>query len=327
MGGVARLYYGYSAGLDTDLSTMEVSLNGVTLRSVPLDSTAGETQTSLRVRLPAEMVAPHSYLDVVFHLFPEGYDACEWRIDDTHWATLYASSTVNIPYDHYAKLPDLGRLRYRGWPFNMEDGPVQIVLADDPSGDEVSAAFALAARLGAWSIAEEPEISVLTAKSAERSPVIEHRIVLVGDRQNAWFNTLVAENVLTAPGDVQARAAANRAQGFKYIEQRLHPRSKNRLVMVLRADSTAGLTELVQSLSDGRTISNLDRNLAMFRADERIQTAETAEPVQVGSVPRFTQAQLLLQKYWAPWGGVAVLCAMIFAAVVRWWAVRRGGEV
>jgi Bacterial cellulose synthase subunit len=326
-GGVTHLNYGYSAGLDTNLSTMEVSLNGVTLRSVPLDSSAGETQTSLRVRLPSEMVAPHSFLDVVFHLFPQGYDACEWHIDDTHWATLYASSTISIPFDNYAKIPDLGRLRYRGWPFNLENGPVEIVVADDPSGDDVSAAFALAARLGAWSVAEDPELSVVMSKTAERSPVLEHRIVLAGDRPHSWFNTLVAEGVLTAPGDVQSRATANRGSGFKYIEERLHPRSKDRLVMVLRADSAGGLTELVQSLSEGRTLSNLDRNLAMFRTDKRIQTAVTAEPVQVGEVPRLTQAQLLLQRYWAPWGVVAVICAMFFAGVARRWANRRGGEV
>lgn len=327
MGGVTYLYYGYSAGLDTNLSTMEVSLNGVTLRSVPLDSSSGETQTSLRVRLPADMVAPHSFLDVVFHLFPDGYDACEWHIDDTHWATLYADSTVAIPYDNYAKLPDLGRLRYRGWPFNLEDGPVHIVVADDPSGDEVSAMFALAARLGSWSIAEAPELTVVRSETAQHNPTLEHRIVLASERTNNWFNALVAEGVLSAPGDVQSRASANRAQGFAYIEQRLHPRSKNRLVMALRADGAGGLTKLVQALSEGRTLSNLDRNLAMFRADDRILTAETQEPVQVGEVPQFTRAQLLLQKYWAPWGAVSVVCAMVFAAVVRRWAARWGGEV
>ena len=126
-GGVAWLEYGYSSGLDTSLSTVEVRLNGVTLRSVPLDYSAGEAQTSLRVRLPAEMVAPHSYLDVVFHLYPDGYESCEVRPDETHWATLYKTSEVSIPHDNYAQLPDLGRLRFRGWPFNTEAGPVKIV--------------------------------------------------------------------------------------------------------------------------------------------------------------------------------------------------------
>lgn len=327
-GGVARIEYGYSAGLDTSLSTLEVRLNGVTLRSVPLDYSSGEALTSLRVRLPSEMVSPHSYLDAVFHLFPEGYDSCEWHPDETHWATLYASSEVRIPHDNYAQLPDLGRLRYRGWPFNLEAGPVQLVVADEPSGDEISAVFAFAARLGAWSIQDQPELSVSTATAAGRTRVLEHRVLLVSDRPHAWFNALVAENVLSPPGDIGDMGASQfRGGGLRYIEQRLHPRSIDKAVMVMRGNDALGLNELVSALSEGRTLSKLDRNLALFTGSGRIQTTKTEDARRVGNVPQFTQAQLTIQRYWAPWGIISVVGALLFAFVVARWARRRGGEV
>jgi len=328
-GGVARLNYGYSAGLDTRLSTAEVRLNGVTLRSVPLDDPDGETETTLRVRLPPEMVEPHSYLDVVFHLYPAGYDACEWHPDETHWATLYASSEIDIPHDNYAQMPDLSRLRFRGWPFNMESGDVMLVLADRPSGDEISAAFAMSARLGAWSVAGSPNLAVVTAAAAAGAPVAEHRLLLVGDSSHSWFNQLVSQRTLSAPGDVRGAAATpGKRKGFSYIEQVQDPSSVGNTLMVLRADDAAALGALVSGLYEGRTLAKLDRNLAVFIADgERIQTAETAAQVQVGRVPQSTRFRLLLQRHWATWGIIAVLGAMAFAGVVRGWARRRGGEV
>jgi len=328
-GGTVRLNYGYSAGLDTRLSTAEVRLNGVTLRSVPLDDPDGESETSLRVRLPPEMVEPHSYIDVVFHLYPEGYDACEWRTDETHWATLYASSEVEIPHDNYAQMPDLSRLRYRGWPFNMEDDDAMIVVADAPSGDEVSAAFALSARLGAWSAAEDPELAVVTAAAAASTPVAEHRLLLVNGRPHAWFNELVGKRVFSAPGDVRGVASVQgKRRGFSYIEQVQHPQSTEHSLMVLRADDEAELGALVSMLYEGRKLAKLDRNLAVFvSGGERIRTAETAAQIQVGSIPQSTRFRLLLQRHWATWGIIAVLGAMGFAAVVRGWASRRGGEV
>ncbi|MEO0604581.1 MAG: cellulose biosynthesis cyclic di-GMP-binding regulatory protein BcsB, partial [Myxococcota bacterium] len=266
-GGVAWLEYGYSAGLDTSLSTMEVRLNGVTLRSVPLDRASGEPQTYLRVRLPAEMMSPHAFLDVAFHLFPEGYESCEVRTDETHWATLYAASELSIPRDNYAQMPDLARLSYRGWPFNLEEGPVELVLADNPSGDEISAMFALSSRLGAWSIEDEPRLSVATATQAMRSTLLAHQIVLAGSTPHKWFNQLVANGVLSPPGDVsKPSAGVGRYQGVRYIEQRLQEGVRDRSIMVLRGDDDEGLVGLVDSLWEGRTLSKLNRNLAVFTA-------------------------------------------------------------
>ena len=326
-GGVAKLQYGYSSGLDTSLSTLEVRLNGVTLRSVPLDYSAGEAQTSLRVRLPSEMVSPHSYLDAVFHLYPEGYNACESKPDETHWATLYKSSEVRIPHDNYAQLPDLGRLRYRGWPFNTEAGPVKIVLADAPDGDEVSAAFAMAARIGAWSVNESPELTVASATIAGRTRMLEHRLLLVGDRPHALFNKLVSEEKLSPPGDVAGQVSGANRSGLQYIEQRLYDNIQDEALMVVRGTDGRGLNKVVNALGDGRTLSKLDRNLALFAESGRVQSTSTQAPRRVGNIPQITQAQILLQRNWATWGIVSVLGALLFAWAVRRWASSWGGEV
>lgn len=323
-GGVARIDYAYSAGLDTRLSTIEVRLNGVTLRSAPLNERGGEQDATLRVRLPPEVVEPHSYLDVVFHLFPEGYDACEWRPDETHWATLYASSEIEIPRDRYAMMPDLSRLRYRGWPFNLEAGPVTLVVADDPRPLELSAMFQLAAQLGAWGTAERPSLEILTATAADKS-VGQHRVLLVSDSPHPYFNSLVNQKRLSAPGEVGGRGLRGRkGAAHGYMEQ---IQDGDYTLMALRSSSQDGLMSLVNALADSRILAKLDDNLVVLTEGGIVQTYETAPKVQVGEIPLSTQARLLLQRHWATWGLFAVLGAMVFAGMVRGWAARRGGEV
>lgn len=322
-GGVAHINYAYSAGLDTRLSTIEVRLNGVTLRSAPLDEGAGDQDASLRVRLPPEVVEPHSYLDVVFHLFPEGYDACEWRPDETHWATLYASSEIAIPRDHYAMMPDLSRLRYRGWPFNLEAGPVALVLADEARPTEVSAMLQLAAQIGAWGSTERPDLQVVVASDAEAAAA-QHRVLLVGDTPHPYFNRLVKQGLLSAPGEVGGRAVRGRKSSHDYIEQ---AQDGDDTVMVLRSTRRGGLLSLVDALGDSRVLAKLDHNLALLTEGGAVQTYETAQPQRVGEIPPSTQARLLLQRHWASWGLFAVFGAMVFAGMVRGWAARRGGEV
>ena len=71
------LDYAYSSGLDTRLSTLEVRLDDVTLRSVSLREAGGAEKTRLWVDLPHELMQPDTELEVVFHLFPLNFDpAC-----------------------------------------------------------------------------------------------------------------------------------------------------------------------------------------------------------------------------------------------------------
>ena len=70
------LDYAYSSGLDTRLSTLEVRLDDVTLRSVSLREAGGAEKTRLWVDLPHELMKPDTELEVVFHLFPLNFDPC-----------------------------------------------------------------------------------------------------------------------------------------------------------------------------------------------------------------------------------------------------------
>jgi len=359
-GGRVNLVYGYSSGLSTRLSTMEVRLNGVTLRSVPLNDADGEPETRLSVHLPPEIVTPHSFIDVVFHLYPEDYGACESMPDETHWATLYAHSEVSIPRDNYAMMPDLGRLRFRGWPYDLDGAGALIALSDAPDPLEISAAIQVAAKIGAWSTAERVNLRMVRASTALDKPVDEHRILVVGDNPHSYFTYLASNDVITAPGDVLSSMPSSRRRKIgaaSYVEQVLiegevppaevsspipipgdlipaelipgavAPAAPLWAVTALKAQSSEGLDPLIDRITEPRVLARLDRNLAVLTGGDRVQTISTEDPVQIGEIPLTTRLRLLLQRNWATWGLVTILGAVAFASVVRSWAHRRGGQV
>jgi hypothetical protein len=163
-GASALVRYSYAAGLDPRLSAMEVRLDGVAIKSVSLDDPAGETGATVRVALPDALVSPSSNLEIGFSLFPADYDACVYASDATLWATIHADSTLTLPRDGVADLPDLGLLRHGLWPFHLgKDGGVVAALPDRPGASDVGAGFQLAAALGRWSTADAPRFQLRAA--------------------------------------------------------------------------------------------------------------------------------------------------------------------
>ncbi|MFK7928000.1 MAG: cellulose biosynthesis cyclic di-GMP-binding regulatory protein BcsB, partial [Myxococcota bacterium] len=116
----AVIHYAYAANLDNRLSTMEVRLNGVAIDSVVLDNANGADSVWHPLRVPSQVVTPHSELEVVFNLFPKEHTTCATHPDRTTWASVYSDSELHIPRDGVARVPDLALLQYDMWPFTLD---------------------------------------------------------------------------------------------------------------------------------------------------------------------------------------------------------------
>lgn len=336
----ATVRYSYGAQLDNRLSTVEVQLDGVVLQSARLDEPEGEESAELTVQLPDSILTPKSTLRVVFHLFPQEFDACERVSDRIIWGTVHETTEFTIHRDHYAQMPDLGRLRYSMWPFTMEPekGPVTVIVSDRPTLDEAAAAFHMGTVLGRTREERDPAFRIVSASRLDSVPN-QHLILLVDDRSHEVYKTLLGSKALavdpgqpagkgrtlTAPGD-QVLLHADVADGYGIIEEIQHPADPAHWsVLVLRSPTGDDLAELVDTVGDPAWQTKLKHNVAK-RTGETIETMKVHDTRRVGVKPLHRHIQAFLREYWVPLVMAIILVAVLFALVISLWSRRRGAR-
>jgi hypothetical protein len=339
-GGEFLLDFSYSSQLDTRLSTVEVSIDGVVLISRPLDRETGEQNAQLRVHLPAELVRPHSKVFVQFHLFPESFDACERVSDRIVWGTVHGTSRFELERDHFAEMPDLGRLRYDLWPFTGRGagGAVQIIAPDRPAADDATAVFVTAAALG-WRRSEEsPSITATTATRVGSVVPADQLIVLVaGDSPNAFYTGLEAGGHLnravkggewTLTGAEGGTLGASFAETYGSISQVQNPARKDASILILRSDTRDRLASLASELNDDKALLKIDGNITVVPGVEtgEFRVVDNAVKTQVGELPLQTRVTLALARFGVFFGLLLLGAAVLFALTVSLWANRNGAH-
>ncbi|MFN7143146.1 MAG: cellulose biosynthesis cyclic di-GMP-binding regulatory protein BcsB, partial [Myxococcota bacterium] len=332
----ALVRYGYAGGLDPRLSAMEIRLDGVAVKSVSLDEPTGETGATVRVPLPDALMTPSSVLEVAFTLFPKDYHACLYTSDQTLWATVYADSTLSLPRDGVADLPDLGRLRHGLWPFTLDptDGGVVAALPDRPGAADLGAGFLMAAALGRWSHVEEPSFELRTANGLDFDGIVDkHVIVLSSGGAHGLYDSLARTQALalTRGPAREVREAGQRAMAVTVpdsdavVAEVLHPKNPDRAVLVLSGAKSLSLTELVERVADPKGLADLDGDVALLDGSDRVRTLELAERRQVGTWPVGVALVLAIRSHWGLLGASLVAGAVVLALVKRAWMRAREG--
>ncbi len=338
-GGSVRIDYAYSAQLDSRLSSMEVRLGGLVIRSVPLDKVSGESGVTVNVPLPQELFEPDSALDIVFHLFPRDFDACERVSDRQIWGTVFASSTLEIRRDHVAAMPDLGLLRFGNWPFTAlpTGGGTVLALPDAPGGTATAAGFAYASRLGRLTHAPTPDFRMVRGADLDFAGAAgSHFVLLVDTAKHSLYDKLLAAGGVLLSGGPDRLLADSRAAtllgagvGTAYgtIEETFSPANAQRGVLVLRAVREGGLATLVEVSTDLGKVKQLGGNAAVVADDRSVRTIDVATKKQWGALPVATAAQRTIKKNWWVLGALVLGGAFILTAIVRVWAQSRSGRL
>ncbi|HMV67468.1 MAG TPA: cellulose biosynthesis cyclic di-GMP-binding regulatory protein BcsB, partial [Myxococcota bacterium] len=339
-GGEFRLDFGYSSQLDNRLSTVEVSIDGVVLISRPLDRQEGEELAQLRVHLPAELVRPFSKIFVQFHLFPESFDACERVSDRIVWGTVRATSLFTLERDHYADMPDLGRLRYDLWPFTgaTTSDAVTIIAPDKPAPDDAAAVFQTAAALGWRRTNDAPHFHATTGARAGASIPAEHLILLVaGDSPNTTYSALEQSGYLNrsqAGGAWQLTGAAGPSVEARFtetygsLEEVQSPTKKDLSILVMRSATRANLLPLAETLSNDKALRKTDGNITVVptMAEAEYRVVKDATLQQVGERPLNTRVTVVLTKFWPFFGLLLLGAALLFALSINLWGRRNGAH-
>ncbi|MEE2830457.1 MAG: cellulose biosynthesis cyclic di-GMP-binding regulatory protein BcsB [Myxococcota bacterium] len=145
-----ELYYSYSAQADTEHSRLDVFLNGAAAGGVALSDVNGRNRVKLLLELPVHEMGPESRLDIDFTLISKEELRCLGDSKAEMWGTVHADSVITLPRNRWSYVPDLGQLRFGGFPFGLraDYGETAFVMAEDPSRTELQFYTWLAAELG-----------------------------------------------------------------------------------------------------------------------------------------------------------------------------------
>jgi hypothetical protein len=331
--GSLRLEYAHSALLDPRLSAIEVRLNGVVVRSRALDS-GDEGPQSIVVELPHELLEPTSELEIAFHLFPVDFDPCHRVSDRQLWATVFASSQLDLARDHYAMLPDLSLLRHRWWPFSIEsaDGGAVVALGDTPGPDDASALLQLAAELGRTSPASDPRLDVVFGAGPDA--VGDRNVITLADAgdTHAMYDGLVRSNRLSLTGDAERELASGGALlgarvGTPYgTVEATPPSASGKSVLVLRSMAAGGLLDATRAFVDPSRVAALAGNVSVLPAEGGARPVDVAPKKAVGELSLTSRARSWIGDTWASLGIALPLAVLAATFLIVSWARRRGGE-
>jgi hypothetical protein len=309
---------------------MEVRLDGLSLRSVPLDHEGGLQDAEVTLRLPEDLVTPDSVINVVFRLFPKEFDLCKRISDQQVWGTLFDTSTIDMPRDHVANMPDLGRLRYDGWPLHADaaNGAVIAAMPDAPTAEAWSAGLELSGLIGRYSMAEEPQFKLELASATSMSENADSHFVVIADgTKNTLYEALSVAKALTSLedgatrsllGGDQATVASSENNGTAdTLEQILQPSNAQRSALILHAGKEGGLTRLVDLLGDSGKLKRTEGNLVVLADDGSLRVVDTAKRERWGTLPITTEARIGVRQNWGLLGAAVVVGAIALALAVR----------
>ena len=328
--------YGYAANLDTRLSTLEVRLNGVTLRSIPLDDEQENSRRNLRWNCRMSCLNPVASWKWSFTSSDE-FDPCSYIGDRHLWGTVFDTSLVELERDYFAMVPDLSLLRHDLWPIAeaADSGDLVVVLSDDPDPMEVTAGIQLIADLGRVSIGDSASVDLVNAGGSVLSDAIDdHVIILKGDSPHSTFESLRSSgHITTVPGLVsqlnrsdQKLFSATVGTPYGSIEQTMHPNNSQRTVMVVQGPDDTGLLSTLGVLRDSSRLLRLSGNAAVISESGHVRSLDVADQVQIGTIPLMSRVQTFLRSSWPILGLGVILAAILLTALIRKWAARRGGQ-
>lgn len=146
---ILRLNFSYGAGFRRD-SVLNVLINGLFVRAIPLNDPLGVTLLDYKLRIPAGMLrSGPNQLEILPMLVPAETGWCQLRQAENLLLTVYGDSTLELPpMTQFARLPDLELWARTGFP-SLRD-PEGSELAVEVAGatpEAAGAAWTLLARL------------------------------------------------------------------------------------------------------------------------------------------------------------------------------------
>lgn len=347
--------------MDVAVSRLDVAINDVFLRSVPLrDADPGWPLNWLRQRLvgvergqadvglPTYLMFGQNELQLRFDMRPLHRGDCVAVPGDIR-ASIDPDSTLDLTRAHrFTTLPNLAHFVSSGFPFTKFAGFAQTaaVVPERPSTDELEAVFTLLGRLSA--IVGYPPVGLQIVRPDGLDEVSDRDLLVFGalNRQPALARLLrdgpiqLEENRLTVRlndgmggfrnlfgGERQAqleRVSAQLAAPGEALGALIgfqSPLRSGRSVVALTGSSAEGMEAMVVALRDPEQVPRVQGDLALLSGG-RVDAYRVGATYTVGTLPVHLWPEYYLGNN--PWLLVLVTAlALILVAAPLYWLLRR----
>ncbi|MFW3164241.1 cellulose biosynthesis cyclic di-GMP-binding regulatory protein BcsB [Pseudomonas syringae pv. syringae] len=329
------LKYRYTPQERSNNSSIMVSLNDTLIKAEPLPSienlnnsivsrlTGGDDTISreAHVYLPLNAAALQSRLQLryMFDYLKQG--ECGDIIIDNMRGSIDPESTLDFSgYDHFMAMPNLGVFKDSGFPFTRlaDLSQTAVVLADQPSAEDVSAYLSVLGRFGestgypatgvsvikAAQIASAADKDILVMSSGSEQPLLKQwadRLPISGNAQQQGFELSdlafrLRDWMSPDPDENQRRARVAmafssdvRSTFLTGFESPLH---KGRSVVLISSGQPGGMSDVARALSGSDKVQG---SLVVVRGDS-VEALVAEQKYYVGDLGPIKYVQWLMSR-------------------------------
>ncbi|MFH7242234.1 MAG: cellulose biosynthesis cyclic di-GMP-binding regulatory protein BcsB [Spirulina sp.] len=261
-GSTFTLRYSYSPGIDPKRSSVSIMLDGQGIGGERLRSRNGGND-SVTVTVPPELVTPNSVLAMQFYTFPDSPISCGVLPDQPMWGSVHGNSALNLNRSNIIQLTDLNNLK-TGFPLvaPQDLSDLALALPNQPSESDVATMLAVSDRMGRLSRGQSVKLGAYTADTIPNE-ARERNLVGIGLRDNfpipevfqAVEGFSLGEQLSRQNNQSQFQTLPDQAG---VIQAQASPWNRERMLLGLSAQTTAGLGEIQQMFQQDALFARLN---------------------------------------------------------------------
>lgn len=293
----ATLVFEALPGLASDAKAdLEVYWNDVLLRLLPMEQKAGARSFTLSMPIPASALKSENVLTVAWN----GRSGATGP-----FVSLRGDSSLFLPREYVAELPDLALLSSGFFPFSLRADLADAVVGVPEGEEAVPALGELAALLGRLLPSEQflfrvaPASQALTARG-------QNVILLEGGD---------APSALPLP-DLGGLPRGESLRRLPLVQELEYPAGGGRYVLRIRAATPALLRVAVRSLGEPTVLQGLSGDTAFLAAEGPLTFRVTAHR-RIAEISYLTRLKAWLREHW-----LALPVILAAASALLWMALR-----
>ena len=263
------LNYSYGPNIDPRKSSVSVMLNGQGIGGERLKFADGGSD-SVTVDLPPELMTPNTTLGVQLFTYPRHEINCGEIPDQPTWGRVHGDSSFSLKHNNVVDIPDL-KLLQTGFPWTAPQDMSQMafVLPETPTNDDILTMLQVSSRLGRVSRSQSIKLDAFKQQNLLDATQQKH-LIGIGQRQQFPLpEVFESDQGFRLGGQWSRRRDGTQLQTLPdeagVILAKVSPWHKNRVLLGLTGQTTAGLKEIQQVFAENALFSRLEGDTVLVQ--------------------------------------------------------------